>query len=105
MIEYGRYFASWQETDTVEQMIAPVEMRRVRLAVLDGLLTEFEEVNPDPFASHVPMDVRRRLDEHGIGGAQQARQSPQRAAHGGAAEACQVGPPAAEVLGGGRGGE
>jgi hypothetical protein len=75
------------------------ELRRVRPAVLDGLLTEFEEVNPDLLGSHVPMDVRRRLDEHDIGDAGQAGQSPQPAAHGGAAEACHVGAAGAELLG------
>jgi hypothetical protein len=72
---------------------------RARFAVLDRLLTELEEVNPGPCASHVPMDLLRQLDAHDIGGARQARQRPQPAARGGAAEACQVGAAAAELLG------
>jgi hypothetical protein len=74
-------------------------LRRARFAVLDRLLTELEEVNPGPCASHVPMDLLRQLDAHDIGGARQARQRPQPAARGGAAEACQVGAAAAELLG------
>lgn len=44
-----------------------VEMlRRDRLAVLDRLLTELEEVNLDPCADVVPMDLLSRLNEQDV---------------------------------------